>query len=104
MRALLLSEVEVDLGGPPGLLRVNRDPHGVVVGRAVSAGLEAGPEDPLVRHVWGALVRTEWSLPVLVWMPSLHVHDIVERDINLIVRVRSLRAERIPGEGRVATL
>ena len=32
MRALLLSEVEVDLGGPPGLFRVNRDSHGIVVG------------------------------------------------------------------------
>ena len=104
MRALLLSEVEVDLGGPPGLFRVNRDSHGIVGGRAVSTRLEAGPEDSFVRHVRGALVRAECSLPVLVWMPSLHVHDIVERDINLIVRVRALRAERIPREGRVATL
>ena len=32
MRALLLCEVEVDLGGPAGLFRVNRDSHGIVVG------------------------------------------------------------------------
>ena len=45
----------------------------------------------------------ELSVSVLVRMSGLHVHNVVERDVDLIVRMRLLRAERISGEGGVTT-
>ena len=105
MRALLLREVEVNLSGCTGLFRVDSDSHGVVMGRAASARLEAGSEDSVGWQVRGILVRMEGRLPLLVGMPSLHVHDVVERDIDLVVRIRSRRrAERIPGQGGISTM
>ena len=94
MLTLLLCEVDVNLGGCAalGLFRLKRDPYGIVCWRkaplrGIRTRLKASPEDSLVRHVLSTLVRMELGFRILVGVPSLHVHDIVERDVDLIVSI-----------------